>query len=105
KVVPTYEATLGGPVMKDRLWFFLAGRDRKQEQTFTTTAPTLIPYQNVRDQQRYEGKLTATLTPRHSLLGSYSKIDDKEDGNSFLAILDEASLLNREHPQDRLSRR
>jgi len=100
KVVPTYEATLGGPVMKDRLWFFLAGRDRKQEQTFTTTAPTLIPYQNVRDQQRYEGKLTATLTPRHSLLGSYSKIDDKEDGNSFLAILDEASLVNRETPQD-----
>jgi carboxypeptidase family protein/TonB-dependent receptor-like protein len=100
KVVPTYEATLGGPVMKDRLWFFLAGRDRKQEQTLTTSAPTLIPYQNVRDQQRYEGKLTATLTPRHSLLGSYSKIDDKEDGNSFLQILDEASLVNRETPQE-----
>ena len=100
KVVPTYEATLGGPVMKDRLWFFLAGRDRKQEQTLNTASFTNIPYQNIRDQQRYEGKLTATLTPRHSILGSYSKIDDKEDGNSFLTILDEASLVNRETPQD-----
>src|SRR5581483_1678591 len=24
-----YEATLGGPIWKDRLWFFLAGRDQK----------------------------------------------------------------------------
>ena len=26
KVVPTYEYTLGGPVMRDRLWFFASGR-------------------------------------------------------------------------------
>jgi carboxypeptidase family protein/TonB-dependent receptor-like protein len=110
KTVPTYEATLGGPIMKDRLWFFLAGRDRKLEQTLNTATlrdsagqiipGTNLPYQNIRDQQRYEGKLTATLTPRHSLLGSYSKIDDAEDGNSFLSILDEASLVNRTTPQD-----
>lgn len=100
KTVPTYEATLGGPVMKDRLWFFLAGRSRKQEQTLNTASFTNIPYQNVRDQQRYEGKLTATLSPKHSLLGSYSKIDDAEDGNSFLTILDTASLVNRTTPQD-----
>jgi hypothetical protein len=99
KVVPTYEATLGGPVMHDRLWFFLAGRSVKPTETRTTSSPTLIPYENVRDQQRYEGKLTATLSPRHSLLGSYSKIEDKENGNSFSTILDEASLVNRQTPQ------
>ena len=26
KVVPTYEYTFGGPMMRDRLWFFVAGR-------------------------------------------------------------------------------
>jgi outer membrane receptor for ferrienterochelin and colicin len=100
KTVPTYELTLGGPVLRDRLWFFLAGRDRKLEQTLNTAAPTRIPYDNVQDQQRYEGKLTATLTPRHTLLGSYSEIEDAENGNSFLAILDEASLVDRETPQE-----
>jgi outer membrane receptor for ferrienterochelin and colicin len=105
KTVPTYEATLGGPVVHDHLWFFLAGRDRKKTQTLNTTAVrdagfAGIPYQNVRDQQRYEGKLTATLSSRHSLLGSYSKVNDKENGNSFLAILDRASLVNRETPQE-----
>lgn len=100
KVVPTYEATLGGPVLHDRLWFFLAGRDRKVTETRFTNVVTNVPYENLRDQQRYEGKLTATISPRHTLLGSYSKVDDKEDGNSFGVILDTASLVNRETPQE-----
>ena len=108
KTVPTYEATLGGPVLRDRLWFFLAGRDREQTTTLNTTAirtgsTVTFPgfsYDNVRDQQRYEGKLTATLTPRHSLLGSYSKIEELEEGNSFQGILDRDSLVTRETPQE-----
>ena len=99
KVVPTYELTLGGPALRDRLWFFVAGRDRKQEDTKLTSAPTPASYTNIRDQQRYEGKLTATLTPRHTLLGSYSEIEDLEEGNSFSTILDNASLVTRETPQ------
>jgi Carboxypeptidase regulatory-like domain/TonB dependent receptor-like, beta-barrel len=99
KVVPTYELTLGGPVLRDRLWFFVAGRDRNQEETRQTSAPTPDSYTNVRDQQRYEGKLTATLTPRHTLLGSYSEIEDLEEGNSFGIILDNASLVTRTTPQ------
>lgn len=99
KTVPTYEATLGGPVLQDRLWFFAAGRSVKQTQTLFTALPTRIPFDNVRDQQRYEGKLTATITPGQTLLASYSKINDTEDGNSFSTVLDRASLVNRETPQ------
>jgi hypothetical protein len=73
-VVPTYEATLGGPVLQDRLWFFLAARDIKNKVTNNTTVvrdtvnPNVIifpgaSYDDVRNQQRYEGKLTATITP------------------------------------------
>ena len=98
KVVPTYEATLGGPVLHDRLWFFLAGRSLDRQQT-QNTALTNIAFDNERNQKRYEAKLTATLTPRHTVFGTYSKIDDKENGNSFPPILDRASLVNRETPQ------
>jgi hypothetical protein len=100
EIVPTYEATLGGPVLRDRLWFFLAGRDREAETPLNTAAPTSIPYTNLRDQQRYEGKLTGTITPRHTLIGSYMEIEDLEAGNSFGTILDEASLVTRETPQE-----
>src|SRR6266545_4636191 len=32
KTIPTYEYTIGGPMMKDRLWFFTAGRVQTPEQ-------------------------------------------------------------------------
>ncbi len=98
KTIPTYEATLGGAILRDRLWFFAAGRSLDRDTTQVTTL-TSVPFTNERKQQRYEGKLTATITPQHSLLGSYLKIDDKENGNFFPPILDTASLVNRETPQ------
>jgi hypothetical protein len=100
KVVPTYEATLGGPMLRDRLWFFVAARDLEREETRLTQSPASVSFPNIRDQQRYEGKLTATLTPRHTLLGSYSEIDDLEDGNIFSGALDLNSLVVRETPQE-----
>jgi hypothetical protein len=102
KVVPTYEATLGGPVLRDRLWFFLAARDLDLSQTLNTNI-TNIPYPSGEKQQRYEGKLTASITPSHTLVGSYLKVKDKQLGNSFQAILDLLSVYDRETPQEQYS--
>jgi outer membrane receptor for ferrienterochelin and colicin len=98
KTVPTYELTLGGPVLRDRLWFFLAGRDREFEESRNTTT-TGIAFPFVQDQQRYEAKLTATLTPRHSLLANYSEIDTAET-NVFGAVYDLDSVGERQTPQE-----
>lgn len=103
KVNPTYEATLGGPILKDRLWFFLAARDLDLSQTLTTNTPTNIPYPSGQKQQRYEGKLTASVTPSHTFVGSYLKVKQKDLGNSFQAILDLASVYDRETPQEQYS--
>jgi outer membrane receptor for ferrienterochelin and colicin len=100
EIIPTHEATLGGPVLRDRLWFFLAGRDWERSETRNTASQTNFPYENIRDQRRYEGKLTATITPRHTLLGSYSEIDDQEAGQATTPILDLDSLVTRETPQE-----
>jgi hypothetical protein len=100
EIVPTYEATLGGPILRDRLWFFTAARDRERSETRNTASQTNLPYENIRDQQRYEGKLTATITPRHTLLGSYTEVDDQESGNATTPILDLDSLVTRETPQE-----
>jgi hypothetical protein len=100
KVNPTYEATLGGPILKDRLWFFLAARDLDLSQTLNTSVPTSIPFPAEEKQQRYEAKLTATITPSHTLVGSYLKVKDKQLGNFFQNILDLASIYDRELPQE-----
>lgn len=95
----SYEATLGGFVLKDHLWYFLAGRDLDQ----TTTSQTLItavPYPRGTQETRIEGKLTLSPTPSHRLTGTYFDIDEKDLGNSFGSILDTLSINDRELPQE-----
>ncbi|MGE0454496.1 MAG: carboxypeptidase regulatory-like domain-containing protein [Vicinamibacteria bacterium] len=102
KLLPTHEATLGGPFVKDKLWFFGAARLARRE-TSNATSITAVSFPVVRDQKRYEGKLSLALDPRHTLKGAYTRIEDSEEGNFFPPIMDTASLVNRETPQDLLS--
>jgi len=64
------ELTLGGPLAKDRVWFFWAGRF-ENSSTFGTMPATAVPYTKTNDSKRYEGKLTGTLRPSHTLQGSF----------------------------------
>jgi hypothetical protein len=97
KVVPTYEATFGGPVMKDRLWFFGATRSQQQEST-RTTANTLIPYVRTNDDQRYEGKLTYSVK-NHTLQASGIKLNQVLKNNTGSTVMDLKSLTNQRQPQ------
>lgn len=101
-VVPTYEVTLGGPVLRDRLWFFVAGRDFESNSTDSTRF-TNISFSTGREERRYEGKLTLAATAKHSLVGSFMDLDDQEAGNFFGTIMDTASLNNRETPEQLLA--
>ena len=100
-VVPTYEATLGGPILKDRLWFFAAGRLNDQKAS-NQTAFTNISYPTENDEKRYEAKLTFTPITSHTLTASYTAIqqDVKNDFFTSHPILDLDSLKNRSLPQD-----
>jgi hypothetical protein len=76
KMSPTYEAIAGGPVMKDRLWFF--GGTRVERTTTANSLPlTAVPYAGKNDNTRYEGKLTGTLAPGQTLQGTF--IDSRTD--------------------------
>jgi outer membrane receptor protein involved in Fe transport len=75
KLNQTYEGTLGGRIIRDRLWFFLAGR--KAETTaparYATYRQSTEAIYSVTDNFRYEGKLTGQITPNHSLVANYLK--------------------------------
>jgi outer membrane receptor for ferrienterochelin and colicin len=66
KMSKFYEATLGGPIVKDRLWFFAAGRKTKAD-TQSTSAESCIPFTQVQDEKRYEGKLSGAINPNHTV--------------------------------------
>ncbi len=102
KVVPTHEYTIGGPISRDRLWFFTAGRLQKQTET-RTTAVTLLPYSRVADDRRYEGKVTYSPRPGHTVKAGYLALQFEERGQATQNVMDIASLVNRHVPQDLLS--
>ncbi|MDQ5872227.1 MAG: TonB-dependent receptor, partial [Acidobacteriota bacterium] len=87
-----YEATLGGRVLKDHLWFFGAGRLAERSiQRFTSI--TNLPYTNGFDETRWEGKLTAQIASGHNFVASYLDIANDETNNAFGTILDFDSLV------------
>jgi hypothetical protein len=94
-----YEGTLGGWIWKDRIWYFLAGRDFEEINTLETT-DTNLPFDSGSDQQRYEGKLTLSPYQGHRLVGSYIRIDEDEAGNRFGNVMDLASITTRSLPQE-----
>jgi hypothetical protein len=104
KTVPTYEATLGGPIVKDRVWFFGAGRyyDQSKANSYLTLF-TNIPYTGGTEELRYEAKLTVSPLQNHTLTGSYINIGTDQYGYAFTPISDLASVYDRQLPQDLLA--
>ena len=66
----TYETTFGGPIVRDRLWFFYANL-RTRATDSDSFAQTGISYDSTNNNDRNQMKLTATLTPGHTLSGQY----------------------------------
>ncbi len=102
KIIPTYEATLGGPFLKDKLWFFGAMRSKNLSET-RTTSYTSINFPRELSENRYEGKLTFSPTTQHTVKAAYTHITSTENGNTYATVMDERSLVNRATPQDLLS--
>ncbi len=100
KVVPTYEYTIGGPILRDRLWFFTSGRLRDETQGRTLVA-TAVPYEFREEQRRYEVKGTYSLTPKHRFQMNYNHHDRAQINYSFNQNLtmDTRSLGTRQLPE------
>jgi hypothetical protein len=70
----TYEGTIGGRIIRDRLWFF--GAARQANVSNPARFPNLVnqPGTAINSEQenlRWEAKLTGQITPSHSLMVNY----------------------------------
>ncbi|HEY3056378.1 MAG TPA: TonB-dependent receptor [Thermoanaerobaculia bacterium] len=124
KISPVYEATLGGPFLRDRLWFFGAGRSAKTDDIRQTvpglarqgdqdangnpipvgTPLTPLTYPHATKQTRLEGKLTGSVTSKQALVASFLNVQDKETNQTAQVIMDLDSLVpERELPNSILA--
>jgi len=59
--------SLGGPIIKDKVWFFFSVQTEQSEQT-----PAGLDYSYKWDGQNYMGKVTWQISPNDTLIGKYS---------------------------------
>jgi hypothetical protein len=92
------ELTAGGPLMRDRLWFFGAGRF-ENSSTAGTMPATAVAYTKTNDSKRYEGKLTGTLRPSHTLQGTFIDNRVHRANEPVLSFsIDKAALISPSTP-------
>jgi hypothetical protein len=99
-ILPTYETTVGGPIVKSKVWFFGAYR-YNETKNGNTTRYTNIPFTTVTNDQRVEGKGTWSITKNHTVKGSYTYKGLKSDDTyySSAVIMDLDSLIDSETPE------
>ena len=97
KLSPTFEATAGGPIRRDRVWFF-GGVRAERTTTQSAFAQTRIPFTSTNENTRYEGKVTGAILPGHTLQGTV--IDNRTNLRqpSLGASIDPATLTTPSTP-------
>ena len=99
-VSKNYEATMGGPIVRDRLWFFTAGRYENADaaNTFTQTGGSFLRTVN---NKRGELKLTGLAAPAHTLQGTFINNATEQrntSGAPLTALVDASTLYTRQLP-------
>jgi hypothetical protein len=95
----TYETTVGGPIVQDRLWFFYANR-RQREERSDTFAESGIAFDRGLQNDRNQIKFTGAIAPGHTLEGSYLRNTTAQQQPTFSFSRDPATLIDRTLPND-----
>jgi len=93
QVVPAYEFTLGGPIKKDKIWFFTDGKYLNNQQSRVLDY-TQLSYPWSQSDKRYEGKVTYTLDQRNTVKGYYTRRSIWTTNNTSNGPMDLASLYS-----------
>jgi len=87
-----YAATLGGPIIRDAMWFFLAGR--QDESSVSYTLFNGYAGTNQIEEPRYEVKLTGAIASNHTIMGSYLTYERKQSDERQVNPLEYAAVSN-----------
>lgn len=98
-----YQATLGGYVIPDRLWFFGGYRTIPETAAANTTIVTGESYTTTGTEDRYQLKLRGALTSSHTLDASYLKFEAETANRAGLPAGDALALGRRSDPREMTS--
>ena len=99
KVNKVYQGTLGGPIVRDHLWFFGGLRRIPSQVTSLTTTATAESFSQGADEKRYQGKLRWAVNPSHLIDLSYLHFDRTVSHANGLPAGDDVALGERADPR------
>ena len=94
-----YSGTLGGYVLKDKLWFFLAARDQESDEVLSL-ATTGIGYTRSTVEDRQEYKLTGNIQDKHQVQGVITEREQTQVRPSFGFSATPDTLRTRTDPNE-----
>jgi hypothetical protein len=97
-----FQATLGGPIVKDRLWFFVAGRSEKSE-TPNALSHVGTAYSTRVENKRLEAKVTGAINANHNISASFMTNPTDQFNNpslNALSAMDLRVLVDRNLPNN-----
>ncbi len=94
-----YEWTFGGPVMRDRLWFFHAGRLESSANPTTLPVSTAV-FDQTTDNKRFEIKGTSTVAPNQTVYASYLRNSTDQTQTAIPNSADLSTIITRSLPND-----
>ncbi|MEM1177381.1 MAG: TonB-dependent receptor [Acidobacteriota bacterium] len=95
----TYSATVGGYLMRDKLWFFAAGRDQSTSDT-QTLFKTGIPFNSAEDEERYQLKGTFNLLDKHQIQATFTDRDETDTDTAFSFSATPSTVTTRTLPSE-----
>lgn len=99
KLNKVYQATLGGFIIPDRLWFFGGYRTIPATATAFTTQTTSESFTTTTNEDRYQIKLRGAITPSHTVDASYLKFESEIANRAGLPAGDLLALGVRADPR------
>ena len=94
-----FEGTVGGPIRRDRVWFFVAARDQSTEDN-ATLPETNVNFVTLDESTRVEVKGTATVRPNHTVQVAFTNNDRTAKRPSFAFTVDPRAFEEPEFPSD-----
>jgi outer membrane receptor protein involved in Fe transport len=100
KLNKIYQATLGGYVVRDRLWFFVGGRTIPTAGESLTTEFTSESFTQTREEDRWQAKLRGALSANHLVDLSYLSYESSVTNDDGLPPGDDLALGIRKDPRE-----
>lgn len=97
-----YSATIGGPIVKDRLWFFAGGRTIPETSVSRTQLVVPGSFSQTSNEDRFQVKLTGAPGANHTIEAGYLKFDaETKNYDPFQWVAEPNAIIpKREDPRE-----